>query len=125
MTQSNPTTQTERPRGVPDTARLVTLAQLADEVAGEDGTLRIGKAASNLRCEMRIFPFGLRGQVKRITSGVSKEHGGRVFGLTYCHGTRRGSTWRIMAFTAPGAADRPLWVWELEQERAWIKAGRP
>lgn len=106
-----------RPAGVPEGARLVTMAQLADEVARSDGSLRLGPRGSYLRVKMSIWPFGIYGQIKRVTHGVSSEHGGRVFGLWYCHGVRRGGDTRILAMSSPEAADRQLWIWTLDDTR--------
>lgn len=108
---------TGRPPGVPEGARLVTLAELRDRIAGPDGHLRLGPRGSYLRMTMRIFPLGLRGTIRRVTGGVA-EAGHRVFSLTYSTGTRTPGNWTNLVFLRPGAAERQLWIWTLDDERA-------
>lgn len=109
---------TQRPPGVPEGARLVTLAELRDRVAGENGSLRLGPRGSYLRFEMRIphMLFGLSGTARAVMGGgVSEEHGQRVFGLEYAYGRRRPGNWKIMAFTGPNNwAECPVWIWTLD-----------
>lgn len=117
---------TARPPGVPTGARLVTLAQLRDEIATESGSLRLGPRRSYLRFQMRLFPWVLMGTVREVLGGgVSQDHGERVFALGYSTARRRPGNWKIMAFTQPGWAGHLLWIWDIDQERAWRKAGRP
>lgn len=107
------------PVGVPKGARLVTLAQLKDEVAKENGSLRVGPRGSLLRCQMRIFPLGLRGTIREVLGGgVSSKHGERVFALGYSTNVRTPGNWKIMVFTLPGAAERELWIWTLADMEA-------
>lgn len=113
---------TERPPGVPEGARLVTLAELRDRIAEPEGSLRIGPRRSHLRCRVAMWPLVLICPVAEVLGGgVSRIHGGRVFSLRL----KRLSRWELWAFTEPGAAERELWIWDIEQERAWRKAGRP
>jgi hypothetical protein len=103
------------PPGVPKGARLVTLAQLRDEIAREDGSLRLGPRGSYLRCKMIIWPFGLFGTARAVHGGRrSSEHGDRVFSLSYSTGRRRPGNWKTVCFTAPGAAEREIWIWTLD-----------
>lgn len=119
----------QRPPGVPDTARLVTLAELKDRIAKESGSLRLGPRGSYLRFEMRrpSWLFGLRGTARAVLGGgVNADHGQRSFALEFASGTRTPSTWKIMAFTGPDDwAAQPVWIWTLDDEAAWRKAGRP
>jgi hypothetical protein len=108
-----------RPPGVPDGARLVTLAQLRDDIAKEDGSLRIGPRASVLRARIAPWPFVLRGRVSDVLGGgVSKEHGGRVFSLGWQDGLRGSRRRTRMIFTQPDAADFPVWIWTIDDGRA-------
>lgn len=119
-------TGTQRPPGVPEGARCVTLAELKDRIAKDTGSLRLGPRGSYLRFEMRIphMLFGLRGTARAVLGGgVSEEHGQRVFALEYAHGTRRPSTWMVMAFTGPNNwAEVPIWIWTLDDAERERKA---
>jgi hypothetical protein len=109
----------ERPPGVPKGARKVTLAQLKDEIATETGSLRLGPRGSYLRMKMELWPFSLVGTVRAVRGGgISKDHGGRVFSLDYAPGRRKPSKGMIVCFTQPGAAEREMWIWTLDDQRA-------
>jgi hypothetical protein len=87
----------ERPPGVPKGARKVTLAQLKDEIATETGSLRLGPRGSYLRMKMELWPFSL---------------------VDYAPGRRKPSKGMIVCFTQPGAAEREMWIWTLDDQRA-------
>lgn len=109
----------KRPPGVPEGARPATLAELRDEIAKESGSLRLGPRGSYLRFQMRMFPWVLMGTARAILGGgVSAIHGERVFALEYSDGRRKPGNWKLAAFTHPQAAERQLWIWTLDDERA-------
>lgn len=112
-------TAEQRPAGIPQGARLVTLAELKDDIAKENGSLRIGPRGSILRACLSPYSYWLRGRVSEVLGGgVSKEHGGRVFSLGWQGGFHGSAQRTLMVFLGPDAADTRLWIWTLDDERS-------
>jgi hypothetical protein len=110
----------ERPPGVPEGARCVTLAELRDSVCQQGtGSLRLGPRGSYLRFKMQVpqMLFSLMGTARAVLGGgINSETGRRAFALEYAHGLRTPGTWRIMAFTGDiwDWTDTPVWIWTLD-----------
>ena len=103
----------ERPQAVPEGARLVTLAELRKMADAESGSLRLGPRGSFLRGWIVSFPLMFSAPLRScLGGGPSPTHGEPVFSLTL----KRLSSWECWAFTAPGAGQRELWIWTLDDE---------